>query len=164
MPAVHQEGESGAAVPGHGRCFPGAPAFASRSCRLKTVCDCTPSLPGSTPWKSIKRGSTTDLEARLFENARRMGKEYRARFHLHTMDDVMRMSRVIYRLLEIDFHGDPGGEVLVRTLFLQRLLFEPSLPAGLCRWTPGCWPGCRVGADSAFRGALPRAHPAARRI
>jgi hypothetical protein len=75
-----------------------------------------------------KHGRTEQLEARLFENAFVLGAAYRQRFRLKTPADAMRMARVIYRLLRIDFLGAPEGPVLVRRCF-----FSAYYTADVCR-------------------------------
>jgi len=69
--------------------------------------------------KRIRQGNTEALRERLFQNASRLGATYRARLGLRTESDVMRMARFIYKLLRIDFHGAPQGEVLIRRCFFS---------------------------------------------
>jgi hypothetical protein len=75
-----------------------------------------------------KHGQTGQLEGRLFQNAFVLGASYRQRFRLKTPADAMRMARVIYRLLRIDFLGAPEGPVLVRRCF-----FSAYYSAAVCR-------------------------------
>jgi hypothetical protein len=89
-----------------------------------------------------KQGETEQLQSRMFRNAYDMGAAYRQRFGLKTSADAMRMARVIYRLLRIDFLGAHGGPVLVRSCFFSayysaavcRLIsaLDSGLVAGLC--------------------------------
>ena len=69
--------------------------------------------------KSAKSGTTKAVQARLFANAFRMGERYRLRFQLGTLEEMMRLGRVIYKLLEIDFSGNPTGDVLVNRCFFS---------------------------------------------
>jgi hypothetical protein len=71
----------------------------------------------SDRWMS--KGKTEGLQARLFANAFRMGSECRHRFDLDNLEEVMRMGRVIYRLIGIDFRGKLDGDVVVNRCFFS---------------------------------------------
>jgi hypothetical protein len=83
-------------------------------------------LENSDRW--LNQGRTEDLRARLFANASRIGEEFRHRFSLDNVQDVMRMSRLIYRLIGIDFHGKTNGEVTV-----NRCFFTAFYSSDVCR-------------------------------
>ena len=76
----------------------------------------------------LRRGETESLKARLFENACRLGEDYRVRFGLSSAEEVMRIGRVVYRQLGIDFRGEPGGNVLI-----SRCFFSQYYSADICR-------------------------------
>jgi hypothetical protein len=75
-----------------------------------------------------KQGETEQLQSRMFRNAFVVGAACRQQFGLKTPADAMRMARVIYRLLRIDFLGAPEGPVLVRSCF-----FSAYYSAAVCR-------------------------------
>ncbi len=87
-----------------------------------------------------------DLRARLFANAFRIGKEYRQRFSLGKVEDVMRMSRVIYRLIGIDFRGEPDGEVIV-----NRCFFSAYYSSDVCRLVSSLDEGLLAGLSGGGR-------------
>lgn len=64
-----------------------------------------------------------DLETikdRLYQNAYRLGAELAQSFHITTMQDVMRMGRILYRTLAIDFRGTAQGEVTITKCYFSK--------------------------------------------
>lgn len=78
--------------------------------------------------KLVRQGTTRPTEARLFENASRIGKEVRNRFHIRSIEEVMRVGRVLYRQLGIDFHGAASGDIQV-----NRCFFSAYYSRDICR-------------------------------
>jgi hypothetical protein len=70
-------------------------------------------------WAALatKGGYATQIQPALFENAYQMGRKFRSDFGLNSMPEVMKMSSVIYRLLKIDFSGEPQGNIVIRRCF-----------------------------------------------
>jgi hypothetical protein len=77
-----------------------------------------------------------DVQTRLYASALEIGRRYRERFAL-TPGEVMRLARVIYRGLRIDFHGQPDGQVIIGRCFFSQYYSDgvcklvSSLDAGL---------------------------------
>jgi hypothetical protein len=69
--------------------------------------------------KSIGQGNGVEIQSRLLKNAYRLGNKFKTDFHIHTMQEVMEMSAVIYKLLKIDFHGEPGGDIVIKRCFFS---------------------------------------------
>ena len=69
-----------------------------------------------------------NVKKSLFDGAFQLGKEYRSRFRLKTIDDTMRMARVMYGLLGIDLRGNVDGELTVR-----RCLFSAYYSLEVCK-------------------------------
>jgi hypothetical protein len=61
-----------------------------------------------------------EVEQRLFENARVLGGMLRRKFGVRSRDEVIRLSRVLYNILGIDFEGRPDGEVIIRQCAFSR--------------------------------------------
>ncbi len=64
-----------------------------------------------------------ELEAvrlRLFRDASDLGRALRQRFRLRSKEDVLKMSRIIYKILGISFEGRPDGEVVIRSCYFSR--------------------------------------------
>ena len=61
-----------------------------------------------------ENGDEREIERRLFENARVLGATLRRKFHVRSHDEVIRLSRVLYKILGIDFEGRLDGKVTIR--------------------------------------------------
>ncbi len=57
---------------------------------------------------------------RLYRNAVEIGQQYRKRLRPGTLQDVMAIGRVLYRVLDIDFRGDARGEVVINRCYFSR--------------------------------------------
>lgn len=87
-----------------------------------------------------------DIKRRLFEGALRLGKEYRSRFRLSCTEDTMKMTRVIYRLLGIDFRGNSGGDLII-----SRCLFSEYYSGEVCRVISSLDEGLMAGLSGGCR-------------
>ena len=70
--------------------------------------------------KAIEKGDGLgEIKQRLYENARLLGQKFKARYRLNTLKDAFGMARVLFRILRIDFQGNPSGEIVVRRCFFS---------------------------------------------
>jgi hypothetical protein len=69
---------------------------------------------------SAKNEDPEAVRLHLFQNASDLGATLRQRFHLRSRDDVLKMSRIIYKILGISFEGRPDGEVIIRSCYFSR--------------------------------------------
>ena len=71
---------------------------------------------------AIKSGDDLqDLKKRLYQNAYQLGQKFRKRFRIKNIDDVMAVSRVIYRVIGIDFRGNAQGEIIINRCFFSKV-------------------------------------------
>ena len=71
--------------------------------------------------KSIHQGNDLQtIKNRLYQNAFCLGEKIRKRFHVTTIEEVMIMSRILYRALDIEFHGTNEGEITINRCFFSR--------------------------------------------
>jgi hypothetical protein len=68
---------------------------------------------------AIARGDDF-VHKRLFDGMYRFGKKYRRLFSVSSMRDLMRVSRLLYAILGIDFQGDEQGVITIRRCFFSR--------------------------------------------
>lgn len=61
------------------------------------------------------------LEQRLYRNAFAMAEPYARVLRPRTVDDVMAICRVLYRILDIDLVGDARGDVVIQRCYFSRL-------------------------------------------
>jgi hypothetical protein len=74
--------------------------------------------------KAIQQGDGAVVRPRLFENAYRIGRQLKADFRVNSTE-VMRMGALIYRILGIDFEGEPGGNIVIRRCFFSAYYSSP---------------------------------------
>lgn len=84
-----------------------------------------------------------EVERKLFQSAYRLGLDIRRQFRLRSSNDTMAMSRILYRILGIDFEGRTSGDVTISGCFFSRY-YSPrvcrlisSLDAGLAAGLSG---------------------------
>ena len=86
------------------------------------------------------------VKARLFEGAHAMGRDLRKQFRIKSFAEAMEMSRIIYRLLGIDYSGGSYGEVIIRSCFFSRYYSAP-----VCRIIAGLDEGLAAGLTGGER-------------
>lgn len=59
------------------------------------------------------------LKGRLYANALELGENLRKKYRIKTVSDIMAMSRILYRILGIDFHGNNQGDVVIRRCYFS---------------------------------------------
>ncbi len=70
--------------------------------------------------------STEAVKKRLYQNAYHMGENLRRDFRIKTKADVMGISRVLYRILNIEFNGTATGEVVIKRCFFSQF-YTPDI-------------------------------------
>jgi hypothetical protein len=60
------------------------------------------------------------VEERLYRNAYELGRACRRLSRIDSMEEAMALARVLYRLLDIEFQGDEGGDVAVSRCYFSR--------------------------------------------
>ena len=88
---------------------------------------------------AIRLGSETEVQSRLFQNAHRIGRQFRRDFKVNAAE-VMRMGALVYKMLGIDFHGEPGGDIVIRRCF-----FSGYYSSQVCRLISSLDEGLLVG-------------------
>ena len=83
---------------------------------------------GEQTLKSIQQGDELKVRSRLLCNARQIGQQFKADFNINTTEDVMRMGKLIYNLLKIDFQGESQGNIVIKRCF-----FSDYYTSDVCR-------------------------------
>jgi hypothetical protein len=78
--------------------------------------------------ETIQQCRETEVKKRLFQNSLEMGLRLREDFKVGSVNEIMRMARIVYKILGIDFQGCQSGEILVRRCF-----FSSYYTSGICR-------------------------------
>ena len=79
--------------------------------------------------KAIEKGTALTVRKSLYENARHLGQDLRARLPIRSRADVAATLHHLYRMLAIELAVDPRGAVAVRRCF-----FESFYSPEICRF------------------------------
>jgi hypothetical protein len=60
------------------------------------------------------------IKRRLYDNARVLGKRLREKLRLRSTEDVLRMSKLLYKILGISFEGQADGQVTIAQCYFSR--------------------------------------------
>ncbi len=60
-----------------------------------------------------------EIKNKLYEKAYKLGQKIRKDFRIHSVQEIMEMSRILYQILGIDFEGDRDGEVTIKSCFFS---------------------------------------------
>ncbi len=88
---------------------------------------------------AIRQGGESEVQSRLFENAYRIGRQLGTDFKVNSAE-VMRMGALVYKMLGIDFHGEPGGNIVIKRCF-----FSSYYSSQVCRLISSLDEGLLVG-------------------
>jgi len=69
--------------------------------------------------EAIRQGDELEVKQRLYRNARRLALNIKKSYHIDGMADTMKMIRMTYKILKIDFSGNCDGEVIIRRCFFS---------------------------------------------
>ena len=101
------------------------------------------------------------VEQRLYLNAVEMGRLHNKWLRLGTVQDVMAIGRVLYRILDIDLQGDARGEVVI-----NRCYFSRFYSAEVCRLMSamdrGLFAGLSNGGELTFSSRITEGQPCCR--
>jgi hypothetical protein len=76
----------------------------------------------------IQQGNIEETQDRLFQNALKIGQQLKANFNIRTPAEIMRMGKIIYQLLKINFQGDLQGHIVIQSCF-----FSSCYSSEVCR-------------------------------
>jgi hypothetical protein len=71
-----------------------------------------------------ERHNIETVEARLYDNARALGKKLRESFRLRRPEDILRMSKLLYKTLGIAFEGRGDGQVTIARCYFSQFYTE----------------------------------------
>jgi hypothetical protein len=100
--------------------------------------------------KAIHSGDDlTALKGRLFTNAMELGENLRKKYRIKTVSDAMVMSRILYRILGIDFQGNKQGDVVIRRCFFSSF-YSPQICEVISSLDEGVAAGLSDGGKFSF--------------
>lgn len=59
------------------------------------------------------------VKKQLFKNAYQLGAKLRKDFRIKLIDEALTLSRILYRLIEIDFQSNSDGEIIIKKCFFS---------------------------------------------
>jgi len=121
------------------------PAVANRSYRecLKAYAD----FSKINAEEAVKRPDNVEaVKERLYRNAFRMGEKLRKDFRIGSKAEVIRLSKILYKILGIEFSGESSGEVVIRRCF-----FSQFYTADVCRIISSLDEGVAAGLSAGGR-------------
>jgi hypothetical protein len=89
-----------------------------KSYAMFTRCEAEKCLQEGKKLEEIKTG--------LFKGAYRLGRNIRRKFCLGSPDEIMEMSKILYRILGIDFKGKTCGDVTIKSCFFSNY-YSPEI-------------------------------------
>jgi hypothetical protein len=108
------------------------------------------------------RGSDLEsIQSRLFQFSFHLGKKLKRRMRISEIGEAMRIIRILYRWLEIDFEFADTGEVTIRRCFFSRF-FSPLDCRILSAMDRGILAGMTSGGELTFYQKITDGHPSCR--
>jgi hypothetical protein len=100
----------------------------------------------SAAWAEAYLPAPEAVKQRLFKEAVVLGQELRRQFRIKSLTEAMEMSRIIYRLLGIDFRGSADGAICIKSC-----LFSSYYSPSVCRIIAGLDEGLMAGLTGGDR-------------
>ena len=111
---------------------------------------------------ALRRGDNLPaLQERLYDNAYRLGRMPGRLLRVHTVGDVMVLGRFLYSVLDIDFEGAGGGEILIRRCYFSSF-YSPQVCQLMSAMDRGLLAGLAGGGELAFTARITEGAPCCR--
>jgi hypothetical protein len=98
---------------------------------------------------------------RLYRNAVEMGRRHSKWLRPGTVQDVMAIGRVLYRILGIDLQGDARGEVVIHRCYFSRF-YSGEVCQLMSAMDRGLFAGLSNGGDLTFTSRITEGQPCCR--
>ena len=93
------------------------------------------------------------VKKRLYLNAFQMGEKLRKDFRIKTQADVIRLSKILYKILKIDFNGNLSGEVIIKRCFFSQF-YTPEVCGIISSIDEGLAAGLSAGGRLVFKNRI----------
>jgi hypothetical protein len=98
---------------------------------------------------------------RLYRNAVAMGQLHRKLLRPGTIQDMMAIGRVLYRILDIDLRGDARGEVVISRCYFSRF-YSGEVCRLMSAMDRGLFAGLSNGGELTFSSRITEGQPCCR--
>jgi hypothetical protein len=106
-------------------------------------------------------GDLSELQARLYRHAYRLGRTPGWLLRVRSVDDVMVLGRSLYDVLDIDFHGSDGGggsgEITISRCYFSSV-YSPEVCRVMSAMDRGLLAGLAGGGELAFSQRITEGH------
>ena len=93
---------------------------------------------------------TEAVKKRLYRNAYQMGEKLRKDFRIETQADVIRLSKILYKILRIESTGSSSGEVIIKRCFFSQF-YTPDVCEMISSLDEGMAAGLSAGGRLVFK-------------
>lgn len=94
--------------------------------------------------------NTKAVKKRLYRNAYRLGEKLRNDFRIKTQADVIRLIKILYKILRIEFAGRSSGEVIIKNCFFSQF-YTPDVCRIISSLDEGVAAGLSAGGKLVFK-------------
>lgn len=106
-------------------------------------------------------GDLSELRGRLYRNAYRLGRVPGWLLGVRSVDDVMALGRLLYGLLDIEFHGSGSGEITIRRCYFSSF-YSPEVCQVMSAMDRGLLAGLAGAGDLVFTQRITEGQPCCR--
>lgn len=103
--------------------------------------------------EAIKNGTETETRHRLYRNAHMLGMKLRGEFGVRSVKETMRLARIIYKIVGIDFRGGARGDVAISRCYFSRF-YSPEVCSVISSLDAGLLSGLSGGGRLSFSERL----------
>jgi hypothetical protein len=102
-------------------------------------------------------GDLSELQARLYQQAYRLGRTPGWLLRVRSVDDVMVLGRSLYDVLDIDFEGSDNGEITISRCYFSSV-YSPEVCRVMSAMDRGLLAGLAGGGELAFSQRITEGH------
>ncbi len=108
-----------------------------------------------------RREDLAALQERLYWSAYQLGRMHGKMLRAQSIEQVMALARVLYRILRIDFRGDVRGEVTIRRCYFSRF-YSAQVCSVMSAMDRGLVAGLSDGGRLVFSARITEGEPCCR--
>ncbi|MCU0643908.1 MAG: L-2-amino-thiazoline-4-carboxylic acid hydrolase [bacterium] len=90
-----------------------------------------------------------EVKKRLYQNAYQMGEKLRRDFRVKTQSDVIRLSKILYKILKIEFTRKASGKIIIKCCFFSKF-YSPEICGIISSLDEGVAAGLSAGGRLVF--------------
>ncbi len=103
--------------------------------------------------EAIRKRTEIEVKHKLYQNAYHLGQGLREEFGVRSIKDAMRLARLVYRIVAIDFRSSTQGEVVISRCFFSSF-YSPAVCGVISSLDAGLLQGISGGGRLSFQQRL----------